>query len=543
MKYFVNNKKELLLAISSGLMIGISFPPIPLPIFIFFSFIPYFFLIEKKENYNELVKASYLTFFVFNLITLYWVGSWTKEADPFLMISGVLLLFLNPAFYLIPISILYVSQKVIKKEKAIFLFPIFWVFFEYIYSITDLRFPWLTLANSLPYFNQFIQVADILGAYGLSLIILYINIFIYLSIKDLKETKKVNYKFALIGTLIFFIPLLYGILKTSTPKTYENKIVVGLIQPNLNPWDKWSGGNLDEQIDLYLNLTEQAYKKGARLIIWPESALSVYLLSGNYENEVQKIQKYVYTRNVFLMTGMPDVNFYFDLKQAPEDAKKLKSQDVAYTSYNSILLFSPYTLEIQKYQKNLLVPFGEHVPFVEYLPFLGKLIKWQVGISSWNVGKEQNVFDLNVIKIGGIVCIESIYPDYVAKFVQKGADFIAVVTNDSWYGYSSGPFQHKEISVLRAVENRRSVVRAANGGISCVIDPFGRTISQTKLFEKTVLVDTVPIYRERTFYSKYPLLIPYAVTFITLLILISRLYLVIRKNIKNYNVFKRINHR
>lgn len=515
------NKKNNSLAILSGILIGISFPPIPLPILIFFSFVPFFFLLEIKNTLGEINRISYLTFFVFNLITLYWVGSWTKEADPFLMISGVLLLFLNPAFYLIPTSIYFLSTKIISKEKSLLLFPIFWVFFEYIYSVTDLRFPWLTLGNSLPYFNQFIQIADVIGAYGLSLLILYINIFIYLSIKELRTTKKINYKYALIATLLFIIPIIYGSVKIANQKPFVNKVTVGLIQPNLNPWDKWSGGNLDQQIDLYLDLSEKAYKQGARLIIWPESALSVYLLSGNYSEQVQKIQKFVYMNNIFLMTGMPDVNFYFDLNNAPNDAKKLKSGDAAYTSYNSILLFSPITLEVQKYQKNLLVPFGEHVPFVEHFPFLGNLIRWQVGISSWNVGKEQNVFDLSSIKVGGIICIESIYPDYVAKFVQKGADFIAVVTNDSWYGYSSGPFQHKEISVLRAIENRRSVVRAANGGISCVIDPFGRTLKKTNLFEKTILVASVPIYSEKTFYTKYPLLIPYFVVLVTLIVLIS----------------------
>lgn len=515
------NKKNISLAILSGIMIGISFPPIPLPILIFFSFVPFFFLLEIKNTLGDINRISYLTFFVFNLITLYWVGSWTKEADPFLMISGVLLLFLNPAFYLIPTSIYFLSTKIISKEKSLLLFPIFWVFFEYIYSVTDLRFPWLTLGNSLPYFNQFIQIADVIGAYGLSLLILYINIFIYLSIKELRTTKKIIYKYALIATLLFIIPIIYGSVKIANQKPFVNKVTVGLIQPNLNPWDKWSGGNLDQQIDLYLDLSEKAYKQGARLIIWPESALSVYLLSGNYSEQVQKIQKFVYMNNIFLMTGMPDVNFYFDLNNAPNDAKKLKSGDAAYTSYNSILLFSPITLEVQKYQKNLLVPFGEHVPFVEQFPFLGNLIRWQVGISSWNVGKEQNVFDLSSIKVGGIICIESIYPDYVAKFVQKGADFIAVVTNDSWYGYSSGPFQHKEISVLRAIENRRSVVRAANGGISCVIDPFGRTLKKTNLFEKTILVASVPIYSEKTFYTKYPLLIPYFVVLVTLIVLIS----------------------
>lgn len=515
------NKKNISLAILSGILIGISFPPIPLPILIFFSFVPFFFLLEIKNTLGEINRISYLAFFVFNLITLYWVGSWTKEADSFLMISGVLLLFLNPAFYLIPTSIYFLSTKIISKEKSLLLFPIFWVFFEYIYSVTDLRFPWLTLGNSLPYFNQFIQIADVIGAYGLSLLILYINIFIYLSIKELKSIKKINYRYALIATFLFIIPIIYGSVKIANQKPFFNKVTVGLIQPNLNPWDKWSGGNLDQQIDLYLDLSEKAYKQGARLIIWPESALSVYLLSGNYSEQVQKIQKFVYMNNIFLMTGMPDVNFYFDLNNAPKDAKKLKSGEAAYTSYNSILLFSPISLEVQKYQKNLLVPFGEHVPFVEQFPFLGNLIRWQVGISSWNVGKEQNIFDLSAIKVGGIICIESIYPDYVAKFVQKGADFIAVVTNDSWYGYSSGPFQHKEISVLRAIENRRSVVRAANGGISCVIDPFGRTLKKTNLFEKTILVASVPLYSEKTFYTKYPLLIPYFVVLVTLIVLIS----------------------
>lgn len=523
------SNKNILLAITSGIMIGISFPPIPLPILIFFSFIPFFFLLENRNTLCEINRISYLTFFVFNLITLYWVGSWTKEADPFLMISGVLLIFLNPAFYLIPTSLYYLSTKIISKEKSLFLFPIFWVFFEYIYSITDLRFPWLTLGNSLSYFNQFIQIADVIGAYGLSLLILYINIHIYLSIKNLKQRKKINYKYALVATIIFLVPIIYGSLKIGNQKPFVNKVTVGLIQPNLNPWDKWSGENLDQQIDLYLDLSEKAYKKGARLIIWPESALSVYLLSGNYSEQVQKIQKFVYENNIFLLTGMPDINFYFDLKNAPEDAKKLKTGDAAYTTYNSILLFSPVKLEVQKYQKNLLVPFGEHVPFVEQFPFLGNLIRWQVGISSWNVGKEQNVFDLSSIKVGGIICIESIYPDYVAKFVQKGADFIAVVTNDSWYGYSSGPFQHKEISVLRAIENRRSVVRAANGGISCVIDPFGRTLKKTNLFEKTILVGSVPIYSEKTFYTQYPLLIPYLVVIITLIVIVSTFIFSLRK--------------
>ena len=116
-------------------------------------------------------------------------------------------------------------------------------------------------------------------------------------------------------------------------------------------------------------------------------------------------------------------------------------------------------------------------------PVLGKWIKWNVGISSWNTGQDTVVFNyLNKhekeIGIGGVICIESIYPDFISAFVEKGAEFIAVVTNDSWYGNSSGPYQHKEMQVLRAVENRRSLVRAANGGISCIVNPLGRTVDR-----------------------------------------------------------------
>ena len=225
---------------------------------------------------------------------------------------------------------------------------------------------------------------------------------------------------------------------------------------------------------------------------------------------------------------MPDINRFLNRNEAPKDVKETKS-GILYTSYNSILLFSPYTNDIQKYSKIKLVPFGEHVPFVESLPFLGDFIKWQVGISSWNIGKEQVVFNLrenkdSEIKAAGVICIESIYPDFVAGFVNKGAEIIAVVTNDSWYGYSSGPFQHEEIAVLRAVENRRTVVRAANGGISCIIDPYGNIISSTKLFTRNYLVGDAVISDEKTFYTKYPLIIPLTASFISIVTILFFIY-------------------
>ncbi|NMB81826.1 MAG: apolipoprotein N-acyltransferase [Ignavibacteria bacterium] len=504
-------RKERLLALASGILFGLAFPPFPVPYLIFFALIPYFYALSKRETLAEINRITYLTTFIFTLITLYWVGSWTKEADPFLMISGVLLMFVNPAVYLIPSTLFYFAKKIFNQKQAFILLPFFWVSLEYAYSLTDLRFPWLTLANSLPKFNLFIQIADIIGAYGISLAVLFINLTLFISIKQFVESKKINVRLILVALLIFAIPVLYGIVRVNSYKMPEEKVKFGLVQPNLNPWDKWQAGNLDEQLEMYLDLSRKAVRKNAKIIIWPESALPVYLLVGNYFTEVNRIQSFVDSNDVFIMTGMPDANFFFDKNEAPPDAKYSKAINMYYVSYNSILLFSPQSSQVQKYAKIKLVPFGEKVPFVEHLPFLGNFIKWQVGISSWNVGQKQTVFDFIEgvqLKVGGVICIESIYPDFVAGFVQKGANIIAVVTNDSWYGYSSGPFQHKEIASLRAIENRRFVVRAANGGVSAIIDPLGRTVMQTKLFERDVLIGDAGVINELTIYSKYPLVIP-----------------------------------
>lgn len=530
-KIIIREKKgDWLLAVLSGVILGLSFPPFPFPFLSFIALIPFFIIIEKRESISAINRISYIMFFCFTIVTLYWVGSWTAEADPFLMLSGVALMFVNPFLYLIITTMYGLSRKVFGKKYSIYLIPFFWAAFEFLYGITDLRFPWLILGNSQAFFLQFIQIAEIIGASGLTILIIIINILLYQAYKSYKEGK-FKAVFIIAAIIIFSSIYIYGIFKIAGFETSSKTVKVGIVQPNINPWDKWSGGNINDQLDIYLEQSAEVVQKGARIIFWPESALPVYLLSGNYDPELSRIYSFVQSNNVHLITGMPDINFYYNEAVKPAEAKKTQS-GISYTTYNSIYYFSPGTNDIQKYRKNLLVPFGEHVPFVEQLPFLGDWIKWQVGISSWNIGKEQNVIEISEsnssINVGSVICIESIYPDYVAKFIQKGANFIAVVTNDSWYGYSSGPFQHKEIGVMRAVENRRTVIRCANGGISCIIDASGKTIVQSKLFTKAVIVDYVELRDEITFYSQYPLIIPYlSLLFVLLTImfyLINRLF-------------------
>lgn len=518
------NRKELLLGLLSGVLIGLSYPPIPLPYLVFIAFVPYLFVIQKREGLAEINRFTYFTMFIYNIITLYWVGGWLPNSDPFLMIAGTTLFFFNPLVFLIPSTLYYLAKKYVNKNLALYLFPIFWITFEFAYSLTDFNFPWLTLGNSLSFFSNYIQIADIVGVYGLSLLILFANISVYKIKFHLSENEKINKTAFIVFFLLIIIPIVYGNYRILTFPEISRNVKVGLIQPNIDPNKKWGDGNLTEKIESYFALSRKAISEGAKVIVWPETALPIYLLAGNYPDEVNLIHKFVDTNNISILTGMPDATFYYNIDEAPKDAKPIRNGKVMYTSYNSILLFNSNSKEVQKYGKMKLVPFGEKVPLVDALPFLGDWIKWNVGISSWNTGHDTTVFKLRVdgmnVNIGGIICIESIYPIFTSFFVNRGAEFLAVVTNDSWYGDTSGPYQHKEISVIRAVENKRSVVRAANGGISCLITPLGETVSKTSMFTKDYLVVDVPLNSTLTFYTKHPWIIPVSASIISIVIIL-----------------------
>ena len=509
-----NRKKERLLLILSGIILGISFPPVPFPftLLIFFGLVPYFIVINKRTTLASISKATFLFSFIFSLATIYWVGSWQAEADPYLMLSGVALMLAYPTVMLIPSTLYYLANKVFPKFDALWLYPLFWVTLEYLLTITDLRFPWVLLGHGLAKFNFFIQGADIVGTNGLSLVVAYINVLLFKSLFAKSEKEKINLKPLVIASVIFLCFLGYGIYKVSSFKISDKKVKLGIVQPNLNPWDKWETGNIDQLTEQYIDMSQQCVNEGAKIILWPETALPVYAFGGTFRNVENSIHNFLDTNNVSLLTGMPDIIYYYDNEKIPVDAKYSKPGKYYYRTYNAVLGLNPGSREIQRYGKMKLVPLGERVPFVDEIAFLGDLLDWGVGITGWNIGKDTTAFEiynsnLDTIKVGGLVCYESVDPVFVTAFVQKGAEMITVVTNDSWYGKSSGPYQHKDFAMLRAVENRRSVVRCANGGVSCIINAKGEILEETELFTKTTLVGEVPLQNETTFYTQNPLII------------------------------------
>ncbi|NUN10661.1 MAG: apolipoprotein N-acyltransferase [Ignavibacteriaceae bacterium] len=511
-------RRERLLVLVSGLLTAAAFPPVSLHWLLFVGLVPLFLILDKRTSLRSLNGAGYLFGFIFSFLTVYWVGAFTEMKDPFLMIAGGALLFFNPLLFVIPATLFYCADKVINRKTALFLLPFFWLISEYIYSITDVSFPWLTLGQGIATFTSYIQIADHIGSMGLTVIIAYVNLFIYLAYKHFAMNRKLAYRYGSVAVLMILLPVIYGNIVLSNADTSGEKLRVGIIQPDLDPYEKWSYGDLTKLARLHLELSDKAISQNANLIIWPETALPVYLLEGGSEVR-DTIMQYTLKNNVSLLTGMPHKIVYPSKEYAPYDAKIHKIYEYYYSTYNAILLFTPQSYHVQNYNKMKLVPFGEKTPYADKIPLLGELIKWSVGIGAWNVGTDTTLLVMtksghsfkdvvyDTVRIGGLVCYESIYPDLVAVLNELGADLFVVVTNDSWYGNTSGPYQHKEFAALRAVETRKSVVRCANGGISCVIDPYGRTTVETKMYTRDVLVADVQIRRdEPTFYSRNPLI-------------------------------------
>jgi apolipoprotein N-acyltransferase len=283
------------------------------------------------------------------------------------------------------------------------------------------------------------------------------------------------------------------------------EIRIGVVQPNIDPFEKWSGHEA-AQMEGLLRLTESVADSGLDLVLWPETATPFYLLHPANSAWLEEIRSLVDRRNINLLTGIPDIVYYPSDAAAPAGSK-VSENGRRYDSYNSSILLEPHqTGPFQKYAKIVLVPFAEHVPYSEYLNVL-HAAQWNFGLGGWSIGRDTTVFSFHTrggsARCANFICYESVFPGFVAGFVRKGAEFLTVVTNDSWWGNTSGAYQHERAAVMRAVENRRWVVQCANGGISCAVDPEGRVERSMGMYAAGALVAVVHPSDERTFYTEH----------------------------------------
>jgi apolipoprotein N-acyltransferase len=446
---------------------------------------------------------------VFNAITLYWVGGWSSD-DIFLKIGGVATVLIHPLFFLIPLLLICFVAKVTKPQIALIAFPFLWTGFEYAHNEGQLAFPWIELGNTETYNLDRIQYIDYTGVHGITFLICVISVLLYylaynISIKKWAMWSKKSVSFTAIIIILIIAPNIYShfYMNNNFDRYFStsdsSKIIrATIIQPNVDPFKKWSG-NRNELVDSYIYRLNESITSKPDLIVLHETAVPYYFLEDyNFEN-TEKFLEFVNYNKKLLLMGIPHLQYYSDSLTAPKDSKIMSNSKRRYGTYNSAILIEPNKnmLDFQIHKKVKLVPISERTPYQDVFPFLKNIVSWGVGISSWQAGDSIIIFEINnhstkiKSKFAALICFESVFSDYVSDGVKRGAEFLVIITNDGWFGKSSGPIQHQQFGVLRAIENRKWIIRAAQTGISCFIDPLGNAYSK------------IPAYTEKTFYSEY----------------------------------------
>ncbi len=468
---------------------ALSFPRTELSALAFFALLPLLHALNRPQKRLSALGCGLITGFVFSMGTLYWV---TYTMENYGHVPKILSLFILVLFslYIASYTGLFAYGVSWMHREGIPLLlgaPSLWVALEYARGYLLTGFPW-ALFGYTQYKNLLvIQVADITGVYGVSFLLVMINTVFAEVLRSLKDSFSVRGFFSPLLVLMIIVGLTvsYGAYRLHGIHTAEQQssIRVGVVQGNIEQDQKWDPASRDKILAVYMRLTRRASREKPDLIIWPEASAPFFFMT---EKEYQsQFLEFIDDLGIDVLFGSPDYT--------------AMNGDSRF--YNSAFLVSPGARLKGRYDKIHLVPFGEYVPFRKALFFI-KPITDQIG--DITPGKKISLMQTGKGLCGTPICFEVIFPDLVRRFVLEGADFIATLTNDDWFGRSSAPYQHFSMAVFRAVENRVPVVRSANSGISGVIAQDGRIVKQTDIFVEDAFTEDLTLLKmDRTFYTHF----------------------------------------
>jgi apolipoprotein N-acyltransferase len=503
-------RRDLALSLLTVAALTMAFPPFRFGFLAYWGVIPFLLLLEKKEP-AAAFRWGYLTGLLFSIATLYWI-SWTT------LPGAIATIVIHPLYYSL-FAILLFPMRRLWPTGYLIAVPFLWTAVEFVKSLGDLGFPWLTLGYTQTYYLELIQYASFTSVYGVSFWVVSLNVLLF-ALWQFRENKRRVIELAAVLLLFFLIPYFYSLAVMQRSEEPKEQIRVGLVQGNVDPYQKWEPDFVEQNFQIFERLSRQLAANQPDVVIWPETATPTWLLH-KYEH-LQRVRQLAAEMNAPILTGIPDYVFF---------------EDNSYRTYNSAALIYGDERPIPTYAKMHLVPFGERVPYEDDIPFFKEwLAKLEMGEGNWSPGSEIKLFSLDTPaataangvaptkRVAAVICFESIFPEEVAAFVHLGADLLVVITNDAWFGrpdvpfwLSGGIYQHAQIAIFRAIENRISIARCANTGITETIDPYGRIRQQAAIFEEAVLSDALPLRRETTFFSRHGNVFAHAVSSVALL--------------------------
>jgi apolipoprotein N-acyltransferase len=502
------------LALLSAFLMWLAWPPIPYTTpLLLVGLVPLLIVLDKiilkKEGKpgKQVFLTAGLTFLAWNTASIYWVynaisavNNPVVSAFVSLIPFGLGALLMTFAFWLY-----YRLQKISHKRIAYAGLVSFYVAMEYLHQTWDLSFPWMTLGNGLSGMHQLAQWYEYTGVYGGSVWILLSNILAFEAYKQFRSDAKGYLKLrpAAIWVLLILLPSALSLTKYYQYEEKQVPVNVVTVQPNIDPYEKFGSLSAADQLHILTRLSDSIAQPNTEYFIWPETAIPNYadedrIRSNPDFNTVQQfLSRY---KNGTVITGIESVKWYGHKQTV--SAKKSQN-GMFYDSFNAAMQVEN-SANVQFYHKSKLVPGVEKMPFPAVFSILGPIFEGFGGSGGgWGWQEHPGVFyAYSGIGVAPVICYESLWGEWIAESVKNGAQFIAVITNDAWWGNTSGKDQHLLYARLRAIETRRYVVRSANTGISCFIDQKGDVIKQAGWWTRTALKADINLNDELTLYVR-----------------------------------------
>ncbi|MBI3135950.1 MAG: apolipoprotein N-acyltransferase [Bacteroidetes bacterium] len=494
----------VLLTFVGGIAMGVSFPftgslfPIA-----FIAFMPLLLINMQLNKFGRgrfwiRFGLNYLYFLLFNTITSWWIY-YASEEGVYMAVLANSLLMTVPFFFGAFIT------RQLGEGRGLLAIMVLWMSFEYLHFYWELSWPWLNLGHILGDTPKLMQWYEYSGVTGGTFWVLLINVFVYLIVRNLvvrKETLKIQTPIFLFIALGLIIPVSSSLFIYYTYEEKIDPVDIVVAQPNIEAHHEKFYTPWTVQLEKMFRLAEPEVTANVDLVLCPETAINI----GLDEKALDEEQPIRYVRSFQnLKEGVPVLigaftQAFFREENSPASRPYA---DFWYEDYNTALLIDPLK-PIQSYHKSKLVLGSEKLPFVGLLPFL-KDYSVELGGTSGllGTGAEPEVFEASGVHFAPVICYESVYGEYVSYYTRKGAEIITVITNDGWWQDTPGYKQHRMFSQIRAIENRRSVARSANTGVSCFIDQRGEIISELRYNEAGVLHESINKNTAFTFFVKY----------------------------------------
>ncbi len=474
------------LAALSGILLFVSFPKFGHWSAAWVALLPLLVALHDGGGRNAF-RLGYLAGVIANVGILYWTAITVLQyGDLNVAVAVVAMLALSAAVALYPALFAWLVGRWLRRlgTPALLLTPVAWVASEIVRAHTLWGFSWCLLGYSQGRNLPMIQIAAFVAVYGVSFLVAGAS-----GVLAFAWRVRGRARWVALAALASVIAAVWaqGTAALRAPVPETGRVRVGLVQAAIRQDEKWDPSKATGNVARHIALTREAAARGARLVVWPESSLP--FLFDRAPAVAGQLEQLARRNAMYLLFGNDD---------------RAEREGGAYTVWVGAKMLSPDGAIALRYHKIRLVPFGEFVPMQPLLTLGGRYAaKLVQQVADFTPGTDYAVGAVDGHGVSVTICYEAIFPDLMREFTMRGSELLVNVTNDAWYGTTSAPYQHFAMAAFRAVENGKYLVRAANTGISAVVDPRGRVLDETRLFEATALVREVPFVGGTTFYARH----------------------------------------